>query len=254
MKHILYIPSYNKQTELDLYISEKYPQFLIEKNPSLIFVSGGDGSLLNAIQDYAYYKVPFIGIAAGTVNFLMNEINLVNFFDLLNKEITILETSTLNVKVKRSRSNGIFKTIFKAQAANDIVLGQQVMDYHGFYISGLLDQPFNIYGLGLIISTAIGSTAFNLNNGGDIITEVEGFHYLFSSIISNKREAFSELIDLQSEIKIELISDKTDCSIFIDGRTKVFQIKKGDIVTFSRGEKIKLGFIDIDLFFNKRRF
>jgi NAD kinase len=62
--------------EINDLIQKEFPQMLKEKNPDLILVSGGDGAILHAIQEYNHFKVPFFGYGTGTLNFLMNELDL----------------------------------------------------------------------------------------------------------------------------------------------------------------------------------
>jgi len=146
MKNILYIPTFNKVTDIDNYFFIHKNKAITEKKPKLIMVSGGDGSLLHAIQDYNHLGVPFFGIAAGTKNFLMNEISLEEIKDLDTKKFQKIEVSTLKVKVKRNRTNETTNIVFKAIAMNDIVLGNRIMDFNSFEVFGVKDFSFNIKG------------------------------------------------------------------------------------------------------------
>ena len=252
MKNILYIPTFNKITEMDNYFLRHKNETISEKNPKCIVVSGGDGSLLHAIQDYNYMKVPFFGVAAGTKNFLMNEISPEKIRDLKIEDLHIIEAYTLKVKVKRERSNGSQKTVFKAIAMNDIVFGNRIMDFNNFRIMGIKETPFNIKGMGLIFSTAIGSTAFFYNNGGKIIKKIGEGIVGIASIVSEKEKSFNIHKKLEEKVSIRIDSERSVCSIYIDGETQVFELKKGDIIEIRNGPSIKLCFQDIKDFFKKR--
>ena len=52
---------------------ERFQEFSAPDNPNLILVIGGDGSMLHAIQNHWRKRVPFFGINAGQLGFLMNE-------------------------------------------------------------------------------------------------------------------------------------------------------------------------------------
>jgi NAD+ kinase len=226
----LYIPTFNKTTEIDSYFFRHKAKEIEEKKPEYIIVSGGDGSLLHAIQDYQYMKVPFIGIAAGTLNFLMNEVSLKEIKNLKKEDITIIKAYTLKIKVKRERSNGSEKTVFKAIAMNDIVFGGRIMDYNSFDIRGFKQKEISIKGMGLIFSTAIGSTAFYYNNGGVPIKDIGKGIIGIASIVSERNKAFNEHMTLDKTISVEIRSERNTCSLYIDGETQVFELKKGDTI------------------------
>lgn len=106
---ILYVPSYGNRTHLDEVFKTKWPETLTCKDPDIIFVAGGDGGMLHAIQDYMHLNVPFFGIASGTLNFLMNNIDYLSDPMELIKNIKFLETHILDIKVKEKKAmeNGI---------------------------------------------------------------------------------------------------------------------------------------------------
>lgn len=252
MKNILYIPTFNKTTEVDNYFLRHKTKAITEKKPECILVSGGDGSLLHAIQDYNYMKVPFFGIAAGTKNFLMNELSPKEITKIKIEDLNIIEAYTLKIKVKRKRSNGSKKTVFKAIAMNDIVIGNRIMDYNNFKIKGVKKTQFNIKGMGLVFSTAIGSTAFFYNNGGKIIKRIEEGLIGIASIVTEKEKSFNIHKRIKEKISVRIDSERSSCSIYIDGETQVFELKKGDIIELRNGPRVKICFKDINDFFKRR--
>jgi len=249
---ILYIPTFNKTTEIDSFFQKNKSETFFEKNPDIIFVSGGDGSLLHAIQEYQHLNVPFFGIANGTKNFLMNEVSVKDLHDKKFYRFETIETPTIKIKVKRRRSNGTKYNIFKAIATNDVVFGNRIMDYNTFYISGIGSFDFDIKGMGLIFSTAIGSTAFFQNNHGKILKDLRNGTIGVASIVAEKDKAFNEHITLDKKLKVRIDSERNSCSIYIDGETKVFKLKKGDEVIIERGPSVKLSFKNLDDFYKKR--
>lgn len=251
---ILYVPSYGNRSQVDNIFKNKWPETLKEKNPEVIIVSGGDGGMLHAIQDYADYNVPFFGIAAGTLNFLMNNIDIIEDPVQMINHTDWIETSLVKVKVKREKSNGDWKTVFKAQAANDLVLGHRIMDYHEFKIKNVFKEDFNIKGMGLIISTPLGSTAFHYNNRGSIIQDISGKEIAMSTIVSERKKSFEKRIELHDQkIQVSLVSDRAAGALYIDGQTKVFKIIQNDKIIIKRGKKIKIGFLNKEDFFSKRK-
>jgi NAD+ kinase len=249
---ILYIPTFNKKTDIDNYFYKENKKAITEQNPEMILVSGGDGSLLHAIQDYQYKKVPFIGVAAGTLNFLMNEFTIEKIKTLKKEDLNIIKEHSLKIEVQRKRSNGSKKIVFKAIAMNDIVLGGRIMDYNSFNIKGIKEE-INLKGMGLIFTTAIGSTAFYFNNGGKPIKKIGKGIVGISSIVSERKNSFDKKVKIKKEINIEIKSERNICSIYIDGNTQVFELKKGDNIIISKGPKVEIGFLDIESFKKKRK-
>lgn len=285
--NILYIPSYNKKTPLDIFFQETYPETLTCKSPDFILVSGGDGSMLHAIQDYIHLNVPFFGIAAGTLNFLMNRIEDPTFINpflseqdkLTNEEkevfsslkniskfllnLEIIRANLLNLKIKRQKSNSEWYTVFKAFAANDIVIGESVMDYNEFVVTRkpiltMEDQnvdykTFSFKGMALCVSTPLGSTAFHYNNGGSIIKNLDKKEIAISSVVSERSKSFHEQFVLKNKLTVQLMSKRNEAAVYIDGKTKVFKINGNDKIIIQQGNEVKLAFINSNDFLEKRQ-
>lgn len=287
--NILYIPSHNKETAIDSFFKEHYPETLTCKSPDFILVSGGDGSMLHAIQDYIHLNVPFFGIAAGTLNFLMNKIENPSFINpypslstdnvlpdpdsevfsslknlskfLLNLEI--IRTNLLNIKIERQKSNKEWYTVFKAFAANDIVIGNSIMDFNEFlvkrkFIESMDNQnidfsEFSFKGMALCVSTPLGSTAFHYNNGGKIIENLDKKEIAISSVVAERDKAFEEKFILKNKLVVKLVSNRVESAVYIDGQTKVFKISCNDKIVIKQGNEVKLAFISSNDFLNKRR-
>ncbi len=43
---------------------------VVDENPDLIVVIGGDGTMLSAVRDHRLKKIPFIGVNTGNLGFL----------------------------------------------------------------------------------------------------------------------------------------------------------------------------------------
>jgi len=235
MIKILYIPTYNKITDIDRYFYNK--KELSEKNPDLIIVSGGDGSLLHAIQSYKDLNVPFLGIAAGTRNFLMKDMSLLNIRNIQKindiNNLNMINIHTLSVSVNRVRTNGTENIIFKSSFINDIVVGGSIMDFNSFQFDNT-----NIKGMGLILSTPLGSTAFNANIDNEIIQDLKEESVMFSSIACENN--FSNKINFNEIPEIQIKSERNAVKLFVDGTTKIFDLKYGDIIKVIKDTQYRL--------------
>ena len=71
------------------------------EDADVIIVIGGDGSMLNALHKYMHLNIPFYGINAGSIGFLMNSMHEENFLkNLENSKITNLyplEMKVINI-------------------------------------------------------------------------------------------------------------------------------------------------------------
>lgn len=53
--------------------AKKFEKYAVDDDPNLIVVFGGDGSMLHAIQQHWRKRVPFFGVNAGHLGFLLND-------------------------------------------------------------------------------------------------------------------------------------------------------------------------------------
>ncbi len=148
---------------------------IIEKNdltfeselPDLVLSVGGDGTFLETVLNVRELGVPIAGVNTGRMGFLANipadEIG--KSVDMLcNKEYEIIERCLLEI----SNPSNIFDGM--SLALNEITI--QKADLSMISISVFVDDShLNTYWAdGLIVSTATGSTAYNLSVGGPILS------------------------------------------------------------------------------------
>jgi len=128
-----------------------------------ILVAGGDGFMLHSIKQYHDYNIPFTGINFWNIGFLMNHID---DYDLLpdNQDQYITITQKLP-QVTSITPNGEETC---CNAVNDIIIGKNLIDFFTFHVSTEQTQQ-TIQWTWLVLSTAIGSTAYRHKNGWSII-------------------------------------------------------------------------------------
>jgi len=136
--------------------------------PDLVLSVGGDGTFLETVLKVKDLGIPIAGVNTGRMGFLANisaeEIG--NSIDMLCKgEYEIVERCMLEI----SQPAGLFDGN-SSSALNEITI--QKADLSMITINVYVDETYlNTYWSdGLIVSTATGSTAYNLSVGGPILT------------------------------------------------------------------------------------
>jgi NAD+ kinase len=136
--------------------------------PDLVLSVGGDGTFLETVLKVKDLGIPIAGVNTGRMGFLANisadEIG--HSVDMLRRsEYEIVERCLLEI----SRPSGLFEGN-STYALNEITI--QKADLSMITISVFVDDThLNTYWAdGLIVSTATGSTAYNLSVGGPILS------------------------------------------------------------------------------------
>jgi NAD+ kinase len=152
----------------------------VKDDVELCVALGGDGTILRALRRYAGTSVPVFGINFGAVGFLATVERgeaedgirraLERDFELLRLPAIVLDTGGEAVRERRF-SDGV------QTAINDIAIhrkvGERVADL-AYALQG--EEIGRVRCDGLVVSTAAGSTGYNLANGGPVMAwGVEGY-------------------------------------------------------------------------------
>jgi NAD+ kinase len=159
----------NQQAEADWNIIKKSGELTYTSDlPDLVLSVGGDGTFLETVLKVRGMGIPIAGVNTGRMGFLANisadEIG--KSIDMLCRgEYEVIERCLLEI----SHPSGIFEGN-SSSALNEITI--QKADLSMISISVFVDEThLNTYWAdGLIVSTATGSTAYNLSVGGPILS------------------------------------------------------------------------------------
>jgi NAD kinase len=247
---IKYIPTEDIRGKgVNKLVKDNFPRLISEEHPELILVTGGDGSLLHAIQSYNYLQIPFFGHASGTLNFLMNKAeNLKEVIkSLLENETKLdyLETTSIRVVFKNKHSEK-----FIGHAVNEVILGTHIMGYHDFILSSGDNSfdGFEIKGSGISVCTDLGSTGYNFGLGGSVLP-IGSNLWSVNGIVCNR--FLEDIINMQT-LEIKLSDTSRPADLFLDGVKKEINLDKDSSVILSKGEVIKIAFLDKENFFKRR--
>lgn len=141
---------------------------VLAENPDLLFVLGGDGTLIAAAHNLREHQLPIVGINLGKLGFLaeftIDEVEKEGGF-LFDGELPVTRRLMLNVELERSDG-----TFFETPAVNDcVVTSGPPFRMIELNVEADGDRVSEIRGDGLIVATASGSTAHNLSAGGPIL-------------------------------------------------------------------------------------
>ena len=169
IKTKVYQKSVNKAIISNWEVVEKSEGLLFStETPDLVLSVGGDGTFLETVLRVKDMGIPIAGVNTGRMGFLANisadEIG--HSIDMLCKsEYEIIERLLLQI----SQPAGMFEGN-TSSALNEITI--QKADMSMITISVFVDEThLNTYWAdGLIVSTATGSTAYNLSVGGPILS------------------------------------------------------------------------------------
>lgn len=140
----------------------------LEVLPDLVLSVGGDGTFLETMLKVRSFGIPIAGVNTGRMGFLANisEDEIGHSIDLLCQgEYEIIERSLLEIVSPA----GLFSRE-SSTALNEITI--QKADPRMITINVFVNNTYlNTYWAdGLIVSTATGSTAYNLSVGGPILS------------------------------------------------------------------------------------
>lgn len=189
----------------------------IEGLPGLIFSVGGDGTFLETAIKVKDYGIPIAGVNTGRMGFLANiyadEIGP-SLDMLLRNEYEIIERCLLELE----KPEGLFEGN-NSCALNEITI--QKSDLSMITISVYVnDIHLNTYWSdGLIISTATGSTAYNLSAGGPILTP-EDESIIISPIAPHNLTIRPIVISGESRLRMEVEGRSDEFMTTVDYRSK----------------------------------
>lgn len=221
-------------------LSDRYeyiPREQICKNIDLLVSMGGDGTLLATARTVSDSGVPILGINLGSLGFLtpLTPQQLIPAMDKIARgEHGIHERMLLKAEI----DNG--DAIETPMALNDVVL-------HNGAVARILDINLKVNGEdvvtykadGLIISTATGSTAYNLAVGGPILNP--GLEAMIAAPISPFQLTTRPMVFLPGDIlELQIISDEDREAMFtVDGQV-MLTVHSGQKIRISRaGHRIK---------------
>ncbi len=217
---------------------EKYNFEIVEENYDLAIAIGGDGSFLRMVNNTNFNSdIYYVGINTGTLGFLqeIKPNNLEYFVSSLNdNDFKVDNIGTLETKITTDDS------VSRHFSLNEIVIRQMELNAltMEIYVDGYFLETFA--GDGILVSTSVGSSAYNTSFHGALIYNT--LHTLqITPIAPLNTKVYRNLLTpiVLPERKHILVKPiKRDLIITFDGTNKRYEnVKK--IECFVKNKKIK---------------
>lgn len=195
---------------------------LRNKEVSLFFTFGGDGTIVSSLLFIEDLEIPIVGVNTGRLGFLSSftKAEVFNYLDdILQGNIHISKRSVIEVVSPKK------KDIFP-YALNDVTISRTETTSM-ITIDSYIDGDFlNVFwGDGLIISTPTGSTAYSLSCGGPIISPNNN-NFAITPIAPHNLNVRPLIVNDNVEIKLNIESRATHFSLSLDSRLIHFEINE----------------------------
>lgn len=215
--------SIDKKNQIDIVCSKIFDKMLKlgyseiinhDKNTHIdyVFSIGGDGTMLQAMQNHIFNKSIIVGINAGNLGFLtpftIDDVLDDNFF-VDNLSYKTEKRSILNGSIPKLGSDffSVNELAFYGESVESVVDFSMEIEYNG-----QLNKMGNYNSKILIISGPCGSTAYNMNAGGAIVDPtVRCMQVLMVAPTTIVRPL---IIGKNSKI---IVNFKNDSKIYVDG-------------------------------------
>lgn len=202
---------------------------------------GGDGTMLRALDLMCADGVPVMGVNFGHLGYLTEvepenvEVAMQRFLD---GDYTVEERMTIDVTATSAPEGDATKStisLLRRVAMNEVVVEKPPLGTTVRLEVVIDDKPFLTYAVdGIIISTATGSTAYNLSARGPILSpSLEAL--LMTPVSPHMLFDRSLVLDKDESLRLRVLGPR-DAAIIVDGQ-HVATITVGGIVECRRSER-----------------
>jgi NAD+ kinase len=204
---------------------------------SLVLVLGGDGTIVHAARVCACLNLPMVGINFGRVGFLTEiepdeiEASLAYYLDS-DPSVWVDKRTMLQAKLEQDGHTEQFL------ALNDIVIARGTWP-RMVHVKIWIDDYFynTTYSDGMIVSTATGSTAYNMAAGGPLLhPQVQSS--IITPISPHLESNRSLIIPPEACVKLQIFTGSQDGVFSADGQINrdvkngaIVEVKKSPYVT-----------------------
>jgi NAD+ kinase len=215
-------------------------QDLKDIQADVALVLGGDGAILRAARQMGYRQTPVLGVNLGKLGFLA---------DLSPEDVRTCFPRVVRGEYRVTR-HLMFECVAKIDGQIRTFLGLNEVAIHGGPPFHLIDLDLSIdnemvtrfTGNGLILSTPIGSTAFNLSAGGPILgQELDAF--VITPVCPHTLTSRPVVESGQKTFIIDVRQSRGELFLMIDGQ-EILPMKVGDQIQV-RKAPVQFGLVKV---------
>ncbi|MHA2288227.1 MAG: NAD(+)/NADH kinase [Promethearchaeota archaeon] len=200
------------------------------ENTKFLISIGGDGTVLRVSSSLPNRNPPpILGVNIGSIGFL-DESNERTVFDdiirVLKGDFLIEKCSKLTAFIVKGSeeirlSNALNEILIISSKSSKVLLAS--VKINGCFLNrSYLD--------GLIISTSVGSTAYNLSAGGAIVKSTMDIMQL-TPLNSFARSGLKPLVlPIDSEIEVQLLRQRLSAKVIIDGQKTIRDVQPKTVI------------------------
>jgi nicotinate (nicotinamide) nucleotide adenylyltransferase len=217
---------------------EHFRAYEVTEKPNCILVLGGDGTMLRAIRKYSGLRVPFLGLNAGHLGFLLNNSDAIQENPFPPKEVILRQLPLLYVETFDDAGR-----YTKQYAFNDAWVERATMQsaWLELSVSGRIRIPKLVCD-GALASTPSGSTAYATSMGASpLLADTQAWLIVGSNVMSPLSWK-SALLAPEATIELRNLDKvKRPINAVVDGRSlgpvDLFRVR------LSRTATVELGFL-----------
>lgn len=183
-------------------LCERYEHAPIEQ-ADVIVVLGGDGTMLRALHKFTGVNLPIFGLNLGTLGFLLNEYK--------NRDLRsrIENANAYEIHPLRMQATEVNGTVHEAIAYNEVSLLRETHSSAKImvFVNDEVRLPLLVCD-GVMVSTAVGSTAYNSSADGPILPLSANVMPITPISAFRPRRWPGALIPNTSHVRFEIIKPK----------------------------------------------
>ena len=188
-----------------LILEDKSYEKTSQETYNLIISVGGDGTALKAMKLGWINSVPVLNLGSGRVGYLVNSFENINLQELVKSDFNNFKKRVPIIQ-NNDEQEPAFNEIVLIKNSPTRMLEMQIETY---------EQDVKLRADGIIISTSMGSTAYNYSAGGPIVqTSIDSL--IITPISPFTKFPRSIVLDKHSEVKI-IVQKNQDFSVQFDG-------------------------------------
>ncbi len=225
----------------DIDVYERCPLDLPEAD--VVFVLGGDGTMLSAARQIAAFEIPLLGINFGKLGFLapftLKQVQ--EDWEMISSGgFEVSQRVMLDVTVEEDGVGEDDERPFHCLAMNEcaITAGEPFrMIEMELTINPRVNEPVGTFfrGDGVIVSTPTGSTAYNLSSGGPIMApDVDAL--VLTPICPHSLSFRPTVVSADDEMCLRVHQANAGTTMVIDGQIPI-RLNEGAVVKLGAWEK-----------------